>query len=118
MPKQTTLKTIEKQIDGLAALTVTEFRNQREYMDKRFNANDAEHRHFRARLDVIEKDAAKLREGHNTLFPQIQRIDDTLIELVKEVKSIRASVEKVVTREELEIVKERLARVEKHLGLA
>lgn len=86
-------------------------------IDNRFDQSDAKHRHTHARLDIIENDVSLIKDGHNRLFKQVQRIDDNQAKLIDEVKEIRRLFTKMVSREEFETLSDRILKVEKHLGL-
>lgn len=93
---------VENGLDGFGSIVAKGFEgNDRQFQRvfKRLDQNDAAHRRFDARLDVIEHDITDLREMRN------------------EILEIRALLEEVVTRKEFEKLEKRLNRVEQQLGL-
>ncbi|MBI2263097.1 hypothetical protein HY373_01085 [Candidatus Berkelbacteria bacterium] len=115
----------EKQmtLDDLAAMVVRGFREQREYMDKRFEQIDERFKQIdkrfervderfkqadarfltiNARLDLIETDISNLNNLYNNLY--------------QEVKEIHKLLDEVIFRQEFDVWKKRLLRVERHLG--
>lgn len=82
-----------------------------------FERVEADARELKAGQARLEQGQARLEKGQTDLFKQVQRIDDSQVILVTEVKAIKKQLSHSMTREEYETLKSRLTRVEKHLGL-
>lgn len=83
----------------------------------RFDQLDEGQSRLEGRVASLEQGQARLEKGQTDLFRQVQRIDDSQVILVAEVKAIKKQLSRSMTREEYEILKSRLTRIEKQLGL-